>query len=143
MLDYKIYYERRIQFLQLQANQLFSQINMLETEINKKKQQNLQPIQQNVDLLNEMVQRLLCMNGEIKTCQHFYAMNQPFTDMNYFNEIYTIYFNKLLQDFNKKLRLNRMQRMQLIEDIQDTQNFHENCIDELINPPVHFQIDRS
>lgn len=128
MQDYKTYYQYQIYFLQLQANQLFPQITMLKTEINKRKQQNQHPIKQNFDLLNEMEQRLLATNAEIQTCQHFYAINHSFINMNYFNEINSIYLNKLQQNFNKQQHQERRQEQLQLQP----QNLHNNYFENKI-----------
>ena len=98
LTHYKIYYERRIEFLQLQVDHFCKEIYSMENKINEKEHFN----QENVDLLKNTTKKVICLISEIQTCKHFNAINRPFTDIKYFNEIYQIYYNKTMQDFNKK-----------------------------------------
>ena len=100
LTHYKIYYERRIEFLQLQVDYLSKEIYLMEDKLNHKEHLN----QENVDLLKETTKTVICLISEIETCKHFNAVNRPFTDRKYFNEIYQIYYNKTMQNFNKKFK---------------------------------------
>lgn len=128
IISYHNYYQKRIEFLRLDGDLLLQRIKILEVEMNKRKQQNLQPTRQNVNLLNTMVKDLLQMLAEIKTCQYFQLVNQPFTYYHYFTKMCNSYFNDLLQQFTTKLHLKRMERLQ--QHLQDYIN------------PIDFEIKR-
>ena len=98
LTHYKIYYERRIEFLQLQVDYLYKEIYLIENKLQEKEHLN----QENVDLLKKTTKKVIFMISEIQTCKHFNAINKPFSDMKYFNDIYRYYYKKTLQNFNKK-----------------------------------------
>ena len=79
-----------------QFNQLNQRIQLLRSTgdiINKRKQQNQYPIKRDIDLLNQLVIRLLQMLAEIKTCQYYQVIVERI------NIFFVTYFNKLLMIF--------------------------------------------
>ena len=148
IIDYYNYYQRRIQFLRLDGDLLLQQIKILEVEMNRKKQQNQQPIERNVNLLNAMVKQLLQMLAEIKTCQYFQLINKPFTYYHYFTRLCNSNFQDLLRQFITKLRIKRIQRLQNLQHLQhlqylQTQLNYNNLVDfqqQAVQQPVNFQV---
>ena len=112
MLDQFNYYQQRIHFLRLRGDVLLQRIKTLEIKMNKRKQQNQQPYERDVNFLNAMVKKLLQMLAEINTCQYFQLTNETFIDF-YFNQMCNRYFEDLMQQFVTQLRMRRMRRLQL------------------------------
>ena len=119
LINHKNYYRCRIEFLRLQIDHLLGEIYMLENQIN---QQSQHQSQSNVNLTHQMGQRVICMVAEIETCKHFHAINQVFSNMSYFNDIYTVYHDKILKNFIKeycdeKQKLTKMKQL-LMQNFQ-------------------------
>ena len=138
MVNHYNYHQQRIQFLRSYGDVLLQRIKMLEINMNKRKQQNQQPNEQDVNFLNAMVKKLLQMLAEINTCQYFQLTNEPFnTGDFYFNQMCKRYFEDFLQQFIAKLRIRRIQRLQNIQRLQHLQYLQR--LDNIIHP-VDFQI---
>ena len=112
-------YTERIRYLRSTGDQLLQRIELLKTSINKRKQQNQQPNQNEITSLHAMATKLLQMLAEINVCQYFKMVNEYY----YFNEYYYKqmcfkYFEDLMQQFNLKLKLKakRLNR-NLIDDV--------------------------
>ena len=61
-------YERKILFLQREGDALLQKIKQQETKMNRAKQQKLQPDQNNLYTLNEMIKKSLKMLSLIHCC---------------------------------------------------------------------------
>ena len=132
-------YQQRIQVLRAHGDVLLLRIKSLETNMNIRKQQNQQPFIRDVNMLNEMVKKLLEMLAEIKTCQYFQLTSIPLICYDfYFKEMCKRYFEDLLQQFIEKLRTRRIQCLQNLQHLQHLQHL-QSPLDNIIHP-VDFQI---
>ena len=104
-------YNERIQFLRLHGDQLMQRIQMLEIGMNRRKQQNQQPHDNEVVSLHSMVKKLLQMLAEINTCQYFQLLNEVYnTNDYYYKQMCTRYFEDLLLKFTLELKARRIKR---------------------------------
>ena len=100
MLDCYNRYNQRIQLLRANGDQLLQRIQMLEIGMNRRKQQNQQPHENEVISLRSMVKKLLEMLAEINTCQYFQVTKQLFnTNDYYYKQMCTRYFEYLMKKF--------------------------------------------
>ena len=79
MIDQYNQHQQRIQLLRSTGDILLQRINILETHMNKRKQQNQYQFPKDINSLNTLVKRLLLMLAEIKTCQYFQLTFEPFS----------------------------------------------------------------
>ena len=100
-------YEREILSLQTQGDALLQQIKQHETKMNRAKQQNLQPNQNDLYTLDQMIKMLLRMLALIDSYRYFQARNEPMTDKNrlWFYKIANDYYLSTLQRFVLKLKV--------------------------------------
>ena len=138
MLNHYNYYQQKIQFLRSHGDVLLQRIKTFEINMNKRKQQNQQPLVQNINSLNAMVKKLLQMIAEIKTCQYFQQTNVPSFYDGYYTRMCNRYFEDLLQQFIAKLRIKRIQRLQNLQHLQHLQHL-QSPSDDIIHP-IDFQI---
>ena len=133
------YYQNQIQFLRWSGDILLQRVKTLETNMNRRKQQNQQPFQQDLNSLNAMVKKLLQILAEINTCQYFQLINEPFNCYsNYYIQMCNRYFEDLMQQFIAKLHLKRAQRFQNLQHLHQLRHWQsssQNIID-----PIDFQI---
>ena len=136
MLELSNNYRVKIHHLRTHGDVLLQRIKMLEIKMNRIKQQNQQPNQQNINSLNAMVRKLLRMLAEINTYKYFQITNEPFScvNQNYFNQICNNKFNDLIQNFITQLRLKRLRRLQILKHTQNLQRINN------FQQPVDFQI---
>ena len=119
MINHYNYYQQQIQFLRLSGDILLDKIKTLETNMNRRKQQNQQPFEQDINSLNAMAKRLLQILAEINTCQYFQLTNEPFNCYsNYYIQMCNRYFEDIMQQFIVKLRIRRTQRLQRLQNLQ-------------------------
>ena len=105
-------YNQRIQFLRTCGDQLLQRIQMLEIGMNRRKQQNQQPHQDEITSLHAMVTKLLQMLAEINVCQYFQLTNELFNPNDYYyKQMCIIYFQNLMLKFNLKLKAIRIERI--------------------------------
>ena len=139
MINHYNYYQQQIQFLRSSGDILLQQIKTLETNMNKRKQQNQQPFEQDINSLNAMAKKLLQILAEINTCQYFQLTNEPFNCYsNYYIQMCNRYFEDLVQQFIGKLHLKRTQRLQRLQQLHQLRHWQsssQNVID-----PIDFQI---
>ena len=97
-------YSQRIQCLRTNGDQLLQNIKMLEIGMNRRKQRNETVHLEELNQMHWMVSQLLMMLAEIKTCKHFRRTYQivRFSD-EYYRKIQKIFFEDLLNRFNKRL----------------------------------------
>ena len=116
------YYSERIRFLQSIGNHLLQRIKCLETNMNKRKQQNQEPFHYDVTQLHGMATELLQTLAEINVCQYFYLVNEyyNFNDY-YYKQMCCKYFQDLMLQFNLKLKAKRLNQIKrnLIKKIDD------------------------
>ena len=137
MIDHYNYHQQRIQLLRSTGDILLQQINILETNMNKRKQQNEYPLVQDINSLNAMVTKLLLMLAEINTCQYFQMTFEPFNiySSNYI-QMCNRYFENLTRQIITNLQMKRFKRLQQLQ----YKSFKE--ITEYIFDPVDFQIQQ-
>lgn len=112
-------YIQRIQFLQTSGDELLQRIQMLEIGMNRRKQQNQQPHQDELTSLHTMVRKLLQMLAEINVCQYFHMTNEQFNSNEYYYKQMCIrYFQNLMLKFNFRLKAKHIERIKrnLIDD---------------------------
>ena len=135
------YYQQQIQFLRSSGDILLDRIKTLETNMNRRKQQNQQPFQQDINSLNAMVKKLLQILAEINTCQYFQLTYEPFNCYShYFTQMCNRYFQDLMQQFTAKLRIKRLQRLQHLHHLQHLQHLQSSS--QNIIHPIDFQIEQ-
>ena len=136
MIQHHKNYEAQINYIRTHGDVLLQRIKMLEIKMNQRKQQNQEASQQDINLLNAMIKKLLRMLARINTYQYFQITNEPFVCVNqtYFNQICNNYFEDLIRRFITQLRIKRIQRLQRLQHLQSLQRVN-NFID-----PVDFQI---
>ena len=111
MVNYYNTYNERIQFLRLHGDQLMQRIQMLEIGMNRRKQQNQQPHDNEVVSLHSMVKKVLQMLAEINTCQYFQLINELYNPNDYYyKQMCTRYFQDLLLKFTLELKARRVKR---------------------------------
>ena len=104
-------YTERIRFLRTIGDHLLQQIEVLETDINKRKQRNQQPLSNEITKLHDIVRELLQTLAEINVCQYFYLANEYFNfNHDYYKKMCFKYFEDLMQQFNFKLKKRLNQR---------------------------------
>ena len=101
-------YDDRITFLRSKGDQLLQSIQSLEIGINRRKQNNEQPYQCELDLLYSMARKLLEMLAEIKTCEYF-KLTHRLVFCN--DELYKTTCNAILTDLINKF-FNRFHQKQ-------------------------------
>ena len=123
-------YTERIRLLRSNGDQLLQKIQCLETSMNKRKQQNQEPIDYEITKLHSMVIKLLQTLAEINVCQHFLLVNEyyNFNDY-YYKQMCRRYFQDSLQQFNLRLKLKRQNQSYLIDDNND----NDDGVDFLIS----------
>ena len=109
MLVFLQNYDRRIQFLQSQGDQLLQSIKSLEIEMNKRRQQYLQPYQYEINWICSMTLNLLEMLAEIKACKYFKITHKfVFFDDHLYKVTSNAIKRDLVQKFNEKLNRKKM-----------------------------------
>ena len=100
-------YEREILSLQTQGDALLQKIKQQETKMNRAKQQTLQPNQNDLYTLDQMIKMLLRMLALIDSYRYFQARNEPMTDKNrsWFYDIANNYYLNTLKRFVLKLKV--------------------------------------
>ena len=100
-------YEREILSLQTQGDALLQKIKQQETKMNRAKQQNLQPNQNDLYTLDQMIKMLLRMLALIDSYRYFQARNEPMTNKNqsWFYDIANNYYLDTLKRFVVKLKV--------------------------------------
>ena len=123
-------YTERIRLLRSNGDQLLQKIQCLETSMNKRKQQNQEPIDYEIIKMHGMVTKLLQILAEINVCQHFLLVNEyyNFNDY-YYKQMCRRYFQDSLQQFNLRLKLKRQNQSYLIDDNND----NDDGVDFLIS----------
>ena len=115
-------YTERIRYLRSIGDQLLQRIELLETSMNKKKQQNQQPHQNEITSLHAMATKLLQTLAEINVCQYFKMVNEYFNFNDYYyKQMCFRYFQDLMLQFNFKLKAKRLNQIKrnLIDEIND------------------------
>ena len=112
-------YTERIRYLRSIGDHLLQEIELLETNMNKRKQQNQQPLENELTSLHAMTTKLLQMLAEINVCQYFKMVNEYFNFNDYYYKQMCFRYNlDLLRELNFKLRTKRLNQIKsyLIDD---------------------------
>ena len=135
MIDQFNQLNQRIQLLRSTGDIVLQQINRLETRMNKRKQQNQYPINRDIDLLNQLVKRLLQMLAEIKTCQYYQVIVER---INIFSpryiEMRNRLFENLIRQFINDLQIKRYKRLERLRNYS-----YQRIIFDIFDP-VDFKI---
>ena len=127
-------YTERIRYLRSIGDHLLQRIELLETNMNKRKQQNRQPLENELTSLHAMTTKLLQTLAEINVCQYFKMVNEYFNFNDYYyKQMCFRYYRDLLRQLNFKLKtkhLNKTKRY-LIDKIDDIDD--DNDVDFSIN----------
>ena len=113
-------YTERIRYLRSIGDHLLQRIELLETSMNKRKQQNQQPHQNELTSLQAMARKLLQTLAEINVCQYFKMVNEYFNFNDYYyKQMCFRYFRDLMLQFNFKLKAKRLNQINrnLIDEI--------------------------
>ena len=106
-------YEREILYLQRHGNKLLQKIKQQEIKMNRRRQQNLQPNQKDLNTLNGMIKKFLRMLAFIDSYRYFQIIKEPLSYNNetFFYEVANNYYEDILQRFvfNVKVRVNQLQ----------------------------------
>ena len=115
-------YTERIRFLRSTGDHLLQKIQCLETNLNKRKQQNKEPSHYDITQLHGMVTKLLQTLAEINVCQYFHLVNEYYNVNDYYyKQMCRKYFQDLMLQFNLKLKAKRLNEIKrnLIKKIDD------------------------
>lgn len=99
-------YSQTIYHLRIKGTRLLEKIKFCEMEMNKRKQQNLNPLSTAIDLMSEMINELVKISAMILTYRYFQSTMLSF-EQSLFNEITDKYYIEMLRNIVKKIsRLN-------------------------------------
>ena len=109
MLYYLDNYDRRIQFLRSQGDQLLESIRSLEIGMNRRKQQHQQVHMTEIEWMYSMAKNLFEMLAEIKTCKYF-KMTKKLVSLNddFYKKTCRAFFKDIVRKFNAKLNAKRL-----------------------------------
>ena len=113
-------YTERIRFLRSIGDHLLQEIQLLETNMNKRKQQNQQPLYNEITKLHDLATKLLQMLAEINVCQYFHLVNEYYNHNDYYyKQMCRRYFQDLLLQFISRLNTKHLNQIKsyLIDDI--------------------------
>ena len=111
-------YTERIQFLRSFGDYLLQKIQLSETNLNKGKQQNQQPLDSEIKELHGMIIKLLQSLAEINVCQYFHSINEYYYHNDfYYQQMCRRYFQDLMQQFS--FSLNQIKKHYLNQDDDD------------------------
>ena len=137
MIDQYNQHQQRIQLLRSTGDILLQRINILETHMNKRKQQNQYQFPKDINSLNTLVKRLLLMLAEIKTCQYFQLTFEPFSIFSSrYIEMCNRFFENLTRQFITDLQFKRYKRLQRLQC-----HSYQEIIGDIFDP-VDFQIEQ-
>ena len=141
---------QRIQLLKLTGDISLQKINRLETYLNRRKQLNQYPLNEDINLLNQLVKSQLKMLAKIKTCQYFISCFEAISIFSpRYIEMCNRLFENLMQQFLHDLQIKREKRYKQIQQQQKRQKRQEKqqlqlhfqqIVDEIY--PVDFQIQQ-
>ena len=131
-------YTYRIQFLRTIGDQLLQQIQILEIDLNKKKQQNQNPLSNEITKLHDLMTQMLYALAEINVCQYFYLNNEYFNfNDDYYKKMCHKYFQDLMQQFNLKLKAKIIKRIKT-----NLKNYDDDDDNDKDNDDIDFSISQ-
>ena len=111
MLHYLHNYDRRIQVLRLQGDQLLESIKSLEIGMNRRRQQYQQVHPTEIDWMYSMARNLFEMLAEIKTCEYFKMTHKLVNfDDDFYKKTCHAFFRDLVRQFNARLNAKRLNK---------------------------------
>ena len=93
-------YCERIRYLRSIGDHLLLEIKLLETKMNKRKQQNKHYLKNELTSLHTMTTKLLQLLAEINVCQYLKMVNEYFN----YKQMCFRYYLDLLREFNFQLK---------------------------------------
>ena len=111
------HYTERIRYLRSTNEHLLQKIQCLESNLNKRKQQNKEPFYHDINELQCMVTKSLQSLAEINVCQFFHMINEYY-DANdyYYKQMCRKYFDDLMQQ--AILQINAKQKQKRVNQIK-------------------------
>ena len=105
-------YSREIFYLKRQGSKLLQKIKRQETKMNLRRQQKLKPHLRQVNLLTQMVKKLIKISAFIETYKYFQILKQPLVNhQSFFHEVASNYYEDMLKDIVLKIkRINQSAR---------------------------------
>ena len=98
-------YSREIFFLRKQGSKLLRKIMRQETKMNLRRQQKLKPHLRQVNLLTQMVKKLIKISAFIETYKYFQILKQPLVNhQSFFHEVASNYYEDMLKDIVLKIK---------------------------------------
>ena len=148
MLSQMNHLNQRIQLLRSTGDISLQKINRLETYLNRRKQQNQYPLNEDINLLNQLVKSQLKMLAEIKTCQYFISCFEAISIFSpRYIEMCNSLFENLMRQFLHDLQIKREKRYKRLQqqkqkqrkqEQQQLQLHFQQIVDEIY--PVDFNI---
>ena len=140
MINHYNYYQQHIQFLRSSGNILLQRVKTFETNLNRRRQQNQQPLVQDINSLNAMIKKLLQILAQINTCRYL-QFNEVFNiHSSNFTRICNRYYEDLTCQFVTKLRIRRIQRLQNLQHLHHLRHL-QSSLEDVVHP-VDFQIHK-
>ena len=101
----------RMQLLKSSGDISLQKIKRLETYMNEKKQRNQFPLNEDINLLNQLVKSQLKMLAEIRTCEYFISCYEAISIFSpWYIEMSNRLFENLMQQFLHDLQIKREKR---------------------------------
>ena len=101
-------YNQEIYYLKIEGSNLLQKIKQQEIKMNLRRQQKFKPLLRQVNLLTQMILKLIKMSAFIDTYKHFQIMKQPLTDQNFFNQVAGNYYEDKPKNIVSKIeRINQ------------------------------------
>ena len=98
-------YSREIFYLKRQGSKLLRKIKRQETKMNLRRQQKLKPHLRQVNLLTQMVKKLIKISAFIETYKYFQILKQPLVNhQSFFHEVASNCYEDMLKDIVLKLK---------------------------------------
>ena len=99
-------YNQEIYYLKIEGSNLLQKIKQQEIKMNLRRQQRFKPLLRQVNLLTQMILKLIKISAFIDTYKHFQIMKQPLTDynQNFFNEVVNNYYEDKLKNIVSKMK---------------------------------------
>ena len=115
-------YTNRIRYLRSTNEHLLQKIQCLESNLNKRKQQNKEPFYHDINELQCLVTKSLQSLAEINVCQFFHMINEYYNVNDYYyKQMCHKYFDDLMQQLILQIKSKRVNQIKhsLIDQIDD------------------------
>ena len=138
----------RMQLLRSSGDISLQKIKRLETYMNEKKQRNQFPLNEDINLLNQLVKSQLKMLAEIRTCEYFISCYEAISIFSpRYIEMSNRLFENLMRQFLHDLQIKREKRYKRLQqqqqqrrkqEKQQLQLYHQEIInDNQIDFTIH------